>query len=87
MSEVFVTLVSVGVDAGCPMRFRVHDKDIVEFWAGGDPIGEFDVSFEVEALRQFLELGARAIAEVDELRAREQADADPKCPEAKAHVA
>lgn len=68
MSELWVSFASVGIDAGCPMRFRVHDKDIVEFRAGVDG-GEFDVSFEVDALRRFLELGARAVGEADARRA------------------
>lgn len=68
MSGVWNTHVSVQVDEGCPMRFRVYSKDVVEFRTSGDR-NEFDVSFEVEALRQFLELGARAVADADALRA------------------
>jgi hypothetical protein len=82
MSKVFVTHTSVGIDAGSSMRFRTYDKDLVEFRAS-DLGGEFDISFEVEALREFLELGGRAVAEADALRARKQAKADPKHTEAK----
>jgi hypothetical protein len=69
MSGVWNTKVSVRIDEQCPMRFRVHNKDVVEFWGDGDR-NEFDVSFEVEALRRFLELGTRAVADADALRAQ-----------------
>jgi hypothetical protein len=68
MSELSITFASVAIDAGCPMRFRVHDEHIVEFRAGVVGV-EFDVSFEVDALRRFLDLGAHAVAEADTRRA------------------
>ncbi|HEV7647417.1 MAG TPA: hypothetical protein VGP26_04585 [Actinophytocola sp.] len=64
---------SVGIDEDCSMRFRVHGGGVVDFWAGGD--GEdFTMSFGVGALRRFVDLAVRAVAEDDALRAREQAD-------------
>ena len=69
MSGVWNTHVSVRIEEECPMRFRVYSKDVVEFWANGDR-HEFDMSIEVEALRRFLELGARAVADADALRAQ-----------------
>jgi hypothetical protein len=86
MSRVFITHASVGVDAGSSMRVRAYDKDLVECWVG-DRGGEFDISFEVEAFRQFLELGGQAVAEADALRAQEQAKADSKHSETKESVA
>lgn len=74
MSKVFITRTSAGIDAGASMRFRTQDKDLVEFRA--IELGsEVDISFNVEALRQFIELGGHAVAEADALRAQEQAKA------------
>ena len=88
MSELSIANVSVGIDEGCPMRFRVHNAAIVEFRAdGGRGGGEFDVSFEVAALRRFLELGASAVAEADALRVQGQADAGREAAEPGEHVA
>jgi hypothetical protein len=71
MSKVFITHAAVGVDAGSSTRVRAYGKDLIECWVG-DPGGEFEMSFEVEAFRQFLELGGHALAEADALRAQEQ---------------
>lgn len=66
MSGMWNTNVSVRIDEGCSMQFRVHSKDVVEFRADGDR-NEFDMSFEVDALKQFLQLGARAVSDADAL--------------------
>jgi hypothetical protein len=86
MSKVFITHAAVGVDMGSSMRVRAYDKDLVECWIGA-PGGEFEISFEVDAFRQLLELGGHALAEADALRAQEQAKADTKRSEAKEPVA
>jgi hypothetical protein len=88
MSELSVANVSMGIDEGCPMWFRVHNPDIIEFRADGGRGGaEFDVSFEVAALRRFLELGAGAVAEADSQRVQGQADAGREAPADGEHVA
>jgi hypothetical protein len=71
MSGVWNTNVSVRIDEECPVRFRVHSKDVVEFWAHGDR-NEFDMSFELEALKRFLELGAHAVADAEALRVQNE---------------
>jgi hypothetical protein len=87
MAEVLITNVSIGVEAGSRMWFRVLDKGTVEFHADGDRGGsEFDVSFDVEALRRFIELGARAVADADARRTRNKADADQTDQEAEVRV-
>jgi hypothetical protein len=86
MAEVLITNASIAVEAGSRMWFRVLDKGTVEFRADGDRGGsELDVSFDVEALRRFIELGARAVADADARRTRNKADTDQRDHEPEAH--
>ena len=57
------------------MRFRVcDDGETVEFLASRDR-AEFDVSFETETLRRFVELASTALSDADALltKTKEQA--------------
>jgi hypothetical protein len=72
MSDGLTVRSSVAIDEDCSMRFRLHGGGVVEFWAGDGE--EFDMSFDVRALRRFIDLAVRAVAEDDALRAREQAE-------------
>jgi hypothetical protein len=58
----------VTIRHGCPMRFRVNSIDDVEFSLGGlrDP---FEFVFQLQALREFLALGAEALKEMDAMTA------------------
>ena len=58
----------VTIRDGCPMRFRVNSSDDVEFSFGGlrDP---FEFVFQLQALREFLALGAEALQAMEATRA------------------
>jgi hypothetical protein len=71
MSDGWNTSISMGIDSDCPMEFRVQRGGVVEFCAcrGRE---EFDMSFELVALRRFLDLGASALAKAEARVAAEQ---------------
>ena len=46
-----------------PLRFRVHEDDIIDITAAGDR-QEFTITFQSTALREFLDVGAEARARV-----------------------
>ena len=63
------TNTSVDIDTGCPLRFRVHEDDIIDIIAIGER-QEFAATFESAALREFVEVANQALAEADARRAR-----------------
>ena len=71
MSDGWSTSISVGIHRDCPMEFRVQYRGVVEFWTcRGDE--ELDLSFDLDALRRFLELGTAAVAKAEALVAAER---------------
>ena len=62
--DLLRTSASVDIDAGCPLRFRVHEDDIIDITAAGDR-QEFTITFQSTALREFLDVGAQALGESD----------------------
>lgn len=52
--------------ADCPMRYTINSSDEMVIIFGRDQ-EEFEFSFEVDALRTLLQLGAEALAKMDAL--------------------
>ena len=75
MSDGWKTSISVGIDDTCPMEFRVQSGGVVEFLTAHDA-EEFDMSFEFNAFRRFIELGGSAVAKAEAQIAAEQATSD-----------
>lgn len=61
------------------MRFRVNSADDVEF-SFGDQRSPFEFVFDAGALRTYLTLGAEALAQMDALKAKEQAASTVEAP-------
>lgn len=62
----------VAIRGGCPIRYRVNANDDVEF-AFGELSDCFEFLFDANALRQFLEVGSKALAEMNAHEAADQA--------------
>lgn len=57
----------------CPMHHMINGSDEVEFTFGqGSSV--FDFLFSADALRKFVLVGLEALREMEELRARENAE-------------
>jgi hypothetical protein len=63
---------SVVIGDGCPMRCYVNCSAETEFHCGG-PSGGVELTFQADALREFLRLGMAALQEMEARFAREQA--------------
>jgi hypothetical protein len=63
----------VTIREGCPMSYTVIGSADTEFVCGGHTEG-FSFTFEAEALRTFLPLGAEALRRMDALFAQEEAE-------------
>ena len=62
----------VAIREGCPMSCDILGSGEVHFLYG-IPTDGFEFSFEAEALREFLELGSKALADMDARYAEEEA--------------
>jgi hypothetical protein len=60
----------VSIRDGCQLRYRVSEDDCVDFTVK-DGVQIFEFEYHAEALRQFVELAVRALAEMDALRVGE----------------
>jgi len=65
----------VAVRDTCPMRHRVRDCEDAEF-VFGSGAKTFEFLFDKAALCEFMNLATEALREIDEHRAREEAEAD-----------
>lgn len=69
----FVTVNSwVAIREGCPMSCDIQGSGETHFLCGS-PTDGFELSFEADALRAFLELGLKTLAEMDARYADENA--------------
>jgi hypothetical protein len=67
----------VSIHEGCDITYSVNGSDGTHFTAG-DKAHPFEFFFQAEALRQFIELGVKALAEMDALAAKEEAEWDAR---------
>lgn len=63
----------VSIREGCDITYNVHGNDDVDFLIGGSNNQTFELVYQAEALRKFVELGSKALAEMD---AQERAQLD-----------
>lgn len=73
----------VDIGDGCPIRFDISGSGKAKALCGPNPRDGFEFTFDSEALREFLRLGAEALHEMDAIHARErttEADGIPKTP-------
>jgi hypothetical protein len=63
----------VSIHEGCEITYSVDGSDGAHFTAG-DTTQPFEFFLQAEALRQFVEQGTRALAEMDVLAAKEEAE-------------
>jgi hypothetical protein len=64
----------VGIFEGSEIAYRVPTGQDVHMFATDGDAPDFEFYFQREALRHFLEMGHKALAEMDELAARGQDD-------------
>lgn len=62
------------VREGCPMNFQISGSDDVEIMLGDGRL--LTVLFDAEGFRAFLEQGAVALREMDEIHAREETESE-----------
>ncbi len=62
----------VAIREGCPMSCDILGSGEIHFLYG-IPTDGFEFSFEAEALREFLELGSKALVDMDARYAEEEA--------------
>ncbi len=62
----------VAIGEGCPMSFEILGSGETHFLCGTATDG-FEFNFEADALREFLKLGAQALAQMDARYAKEHA--------------
>jgi hypothetical protein len=67
----------VSIHEGCEITYSVSGSDGTHFTAGGKA-QPFEFFFQAAALRQFIELGVKALAEMDALAAKEEAKQDAR---------
>jgi hypothetical protein len=65
----------VGIHEGCEITHSVSGSEGTHFVVGGQA-QPFEFFFQTEALRQFVELGVKALAEMDAVAAKEEAERD-----------
>lgn len=73
MLENLVVSAWIGIRATCDMTYCVNTADDVDFMLS-DGQRRFELAIETEALRRLLDVGSRALAELDTRRAVEAAD-------------
>jgi hypothetical protein len=73
MLPVFAVNSAVSINDGCPISYHVNCRAEADF-SCGSPNGVLELTFQADALREFLRLGAEALREVEERFAREAAD-------------
>jgi len=56
----------VGIHDGCDITYNVHGSDDVYVTISGEA-QPFEFFFQADALRKFVELGGKALAEIDAL--------------------
>lgn len=69
----------IGVRAGCDMTYCISTDEDVDIMLS-DGARRFEFAIETEALRKLLEVGGRALAELDALAEREGARRDGREP-------
>lgn len=65
----------VGIHEGCDIKYSVNGSDGVHVTASGKA-QPFEFFFDFEALRKFVELGGKALAEMEVLANQEEAEWD-----------
>jgi hypothetical protein len=63
----------MNVSEGCAISYRVEGSDLVSL-TFGTGVEAFDFSADAAALRSFLQIGSRALAEMDAQYAQEEAE-------------
>lgn len=61
------------IHEGCQVTYRVRGSNDAYLTVSDRKQQPFEIYFKGDALRQFVEQGGRALAEMDELAAREEA--------------
>jgi len=75
-TDVFENLVVsawIGIRANCNMTYCINTEDDIDFILS-DGARRFEFAVETEALRRLLEVGRRALTELDARRATEAAE-------------
>jgi hypothetical protein len=67
----------VGIHEDCDITYNVNGSDGTYFTASGKA-QPFEFFFQADALRKFVELGSKALAEMDALAAKEEAEWDAR---------
>lgn len=67
----------VGIHEGCEITYKVNGSDSVYVIVDGKA-QPFEFFFQAEALRQFIERGVKALADMDALAAKEEAEWDTR---------
>lgn len=67
----------VSIHEGCDITYSVEGSDNAHFTAG-DKAQPFEFFFQAEALRKFIEQGVKALAEMDALADKEEAEWDAR---------
>ena len=65
MYESLVVTSWVTIRAGSDITCNIHSGDDVDFLISGGNDQKFELVYEAEALRKFVELGSKALAEMD----------------------
>jgi hypothetical protein len=78
VNQVLSAIVRVTVDEGCPIRYDIDGSRQVDFLCGGDSADSFELTMHAEALREFLVIGAEALAKMDAIYAQEEPADDPR---------
>lgn len=73
MLENLVVSAWIGIRANCDMTYCVNTADDVDFMLS-DSQRRFELAIETDALRRLLDVGSRALAELDNRRASETAE-------------
>jgi hypothetical protein len=72
MNEAVSTTISVTINEGCPIRYGTEGSSEATFVYGSEPPETFELAMHSEVLREFLVLGAEALAKMDALYAQEE---------------
>jgi hypothetical protein len=87
MFENLVVSSWIGIRASCDMTYCINTNDDLDFMLS-DSARKFEFAIETEALRKLVEVGSRALTELDARRATEMAEnptaAQRECAEATA---
>lgn len=78
MIRVLSALISVKIDEACPIKSETDGSAQADFLFGDGAPDTFELIMHAEALREFLPLATKALAEMDAIYAKEEPANDPR---------